>query len=94
MLLDQEDLDAALAMLDVADEGEFKPRYHEVRGDIHFARGDAAAARQEYQLALAASRPGIIDRPLLQMKLDDLNDPSMAGAAPDETDTPSGEPTS
>ncbi len=62
----------ALTLLDRSDTGTFEPRYHELRGDVRLAMGDPAGAREEYQRALAAAEPGLADRTLLQMKLDDL----------------------
>ena len=61
----------ALAVLDVA-PGSFSARYNEVRGDIHAALGDSESARAAYNAALNAQETGLVDRNLVQMKLDDL----------------------
>ena len=61
----------ALAVLDVA-PGSFSARYNEVRGDIHAALGDADSARTAYSAALNAQETGLVNRNLVQMKLDDL----------------------
>ena len=65
----------ALAALDVA-PGSFAARYNEVRGDIHAALGDAENARAAYNAALNIQEAGLVDRNLVQMKLDDLPPPS------------------
>ena len=65
----------ALTVLDVA-PGSYSARYNEIRGDIHTALGDADSARAAYNAALNADETGLVDRNLVQMKLDDL--PSVA----------------
>ena len=65
----------ALAVLDVA-PGSFAARYNEVRGDIHAALGDTEGARAAYNAALNIQEAGLVDRNLVQMKLDDLPPPS------------------
>ena len=62
----------ALALLTGVDTGGYAARYHEVRGDVHFHRGDVDAARAEYQAALDNFVPGLIDRRFVEMKLHDL----------------------
>ena len=61
----------ALALLDV-DAGMFSGRYNEVRGDIHVALGNPDSARLAYAQALTTGDSEMIDRVLVQMKLDDL----------------------
>ena len=46
--------DAALATLDAVTPGAFGARYHEVRGDAYYAKGDKAAALKEYRSAQEA----------------------------------------
>ena len=70
--LQQAQPDAAAVSLDGVEEGGFAALYAAVRGDIHVARGDAAAARAAYRRALEIDQPGIIDRNVVQMKLDAL----------------------
>jgi predicted negative regulator of RcsB-dependent stress response len=66
-------LDDALATLDAEkDAGAFESRYREVRGDIHHAKGDKAAALKEYQAARAAEARGSVDTKLLDLKISDL----------------------
>lgn len=79
--------DDALATLAAVEPDTFAASFAEVRGDIYLAQGKTSEARGAYQLALnslleqQASR-----RPLLQMKLDDLQQP-----APPETADSEGE---
>lgn len=67
--------DAALATLDAAAPGAFAARYHEVRGDAYYAKGDRPAALKEYRSA--AGNPELGDAALLDLKIADL-----AAAAP------------
>ena len=64
--------DEALAVLDESDWGAFTAQWHEVQGDAHLARGDHGAARSEYESALNTDLGPVIDRNLLQIKLDSL----------------------
>ena len=75
----QNKFDAALATLDAEkDAGAFEPRYREVRGDIHLAKGDKAAALKEYQAARAEAGRGAVDTELLDLKIKDLADSAKA----------------
>jgi predicted negative regulator of RcsB-dependent stress response len=65
----------ALAVLDAAEPGRFSGRYDDLRGDIYVAQGDADRARSAYQQAFNAEHTDVLDRNLLQMKLDDLSQP-------------------
>ena len=71
VLAQDESYTEALAVLDVA-PGSFSARYNEVRGDIHAALGDSESARAAYNAALNAEETGLVDRNLVQIKLDDL----------------------
>ena len=80
--------DSALATLGaVADPGAFAARYHEVRGDAYYAKGDKAAALGEYRSAQSAGAEGA-DTTLLQLKIADLENgapkaaPTAAASAP------------
>jgi predicted negative regulator of RcsB-dependent stress response len=65
--------DNALATLGVAtDAGAFAARYHEVRGDAYFAKGDKTAALTEYRGAQGTGTEGT-DNQLLQLKIADLD---------------------
>ena len=74
VLAQQEAYDEALATLDV-DSGSFSGRYSEVRGDIHVALGDPVSARAAYTAALITEESNLVDRNLVQMKLEDLPPP-------------------
>jgi predicted negative regulator of RcsB-dependent stress response len=67
--------DEALATLDAEKElGAFGPRYSEARGDIHLAKGDAAAALKDYRAAREGNESGTIDTELLDLKINELAD--------------------
>ena len=61
----------ALAVLDM-DPGMLSGRFNEVRGDIYVALGNPNSARLAYFQALTTGGGEVIDRALVQMKLDDL----------------------
>jgi predicted negative regulator of RcsB-dependent stress response len=64
--------DSALATLGAAgDAGAFAARYHEVRGDAYYAKGDKAAALTEYRSARSTGAEGT-ETALLQLKIADL----------------------
>lgn len=77
----RESWDDALAVLQVAEPGQFAARIGEIEGDIHFARGDADAARAAYERALSDPGWENLDRNLLTMKLNDLDTAQTASAA-------------
>ncbi|HEX4389891.1 MAG TPA: tetratricopeptide repeat protein [Steroidobacteraceae bacterium] len=62
--------EAALATLGPQSEGAFGARYHEVRGDALYAKGDRAAALTEYRSAQGAGNGAAT--PLLDLKIADL----------------------
>ena len=73
--------DSALATLGAtADRGAFAARYHEIRGDAYYVKGDKAAALSEYRSAQGSMAEGG-DAALLQLKIADL-DSGAAKAAP------------
>lgn len=76
VLSEQGKHDEALALLDVAAAGSFAGLYHDIRGDIYAAKGDAAAARKEYDAALAAApaaaEADTLDRAYVELKRDAL----------------------
>jgi predicted negative regulator of RcsB-dependent stress response len=78
--------DAALATLGTADAGAFEPRYHEVRGDAYYAKGDKANALKEYRAAQATDRTGAGDHSLLELKISDLQGEAAAPASTGKTD--------
>jgi predicted negative regulator of RcsB-dependent stress response len=77
--------DAALATLNAAEPGAFAARYHEVRGDAWYAKGDRPAALKEYRSA--AGSPDLGDAALLDLKIADL-----AADAPAASATPASAP--
>jgi predicted negative regulator of RcsB-dependent stress response len=64
--------DEALMNLDAVEPGRFAARYSELRGDIFSAQGDPDRARTAYLEAFNADFSDVLDRNLLQMKIDDL----------------------
>ena len=97
VLAQDESFEQALAVLDVA-PGRFAARYNEVRGDIHAALGDAESARAAYSAALNDQETALVDRNLVQMKLDDLPGAGIievpgASVSQAEPAAPNGEPT-
>lgn len=84
VLLAKGNHDEALALVQNPPATGFAAEYAEVYGDILTAKGDLDAARTAYEKALAATTPQEQERlMLLQMKLDDLQQPSLTMAAPD-----------
>jgi len=71
--------DSALATLGGSVPGAFAARYHEVRGDAFYAKGDKAAALTEYRSAQTAGAEGT-DTALLQLKIADLASATPAAA--------------
>jgi predicted negative regulator of RcsB-dependent stress response len=67
--------DAALETLKGTDGGAFTARYHEVRGDAYYAKGDKTAALTEYRAAQTGGHED--NAPLLSLKVAEL-----AGDAP------------
>jgi len=87
--------DQALATLGAAEPGAFAARYHAVRGDAYYAKGDKAAALKEYRSAQGGVDSG--DSALLDLKIADLaaDAPAAApaaNAAPAATASPATNP--
>ena len=80
--LDQERFDVALTILHAVTGDTLQPRVHEIRGDVYLARGEVELARTEYAAAMVFRELSVVDRNLLQMKLDDL---AVSDAAGDNT---------
>jgi len=75
----QQKPDDALASLNGVQPGAFASRFHEVRGDAEFAKGNKAGALTEYRTARAMDMgSGVTDTSLLDLKISDL----VADAAP------------
>jgi predicted negative regulator of RcsB-dependent stress response len=82
VLLEQGKHDECLAVLDPAKAGEFAALYREIRGDAYAAKGDAKAARSEYDAALAdGNEDAGIDRAFIELKRDALPSTDAAVAA-------------
>jgi len=86
----------ALALLNVAEPGQFAGRIAEIKGDIHAGLGEADAARTAYLEAMVAPGAELLDRGFLQMKLADLPSsapaPAAQSAAPDAAASPAEAP--
>ena len=75
----QQKPDDALTTLGGVEPGAFGARFHEVRGDAEFAKGDKAAALTEYRTARSMGNGNSgADTSLLDLKISDL----VADAAP------------
>jgi predicted negative regulator of RcsB-dependent stress response len=69
VLIEQGKFDESLALLDVASAGAFAALYHDIRGDAFAGKGDPAAARREYDAALAAAKGDVrIDTAYIELK--------------------------
>ncbi|TQV85725.1 tetratricopeptide repeat protein [Exilibacterium tricleocarpae] len=85
VLLAQAQLDEALALVEGETDPSFTAVYAEARGDVLVAMERVADARAAYQLALDRLLPGQSNRrPILQMKLDDLQLAAPAVASAEE----------
>lgn len=71
----------AQELLGPDDDSSFAALYHELRGDALFYQGEYAAARTAYEQALATDISGVIDRPYVQIKRDDVA-AKLAASAP------------
>ena len=71
--------DAALALLKTDKAGGHVSSYQEQRGDIFLAQGNVKAAREAYKIALDTIVGGQ-NKPILQMKFEDLIDPNSTAA--------------
>jgi predicted negative regulator of RcsB-dependent stress response len=82
VLIEQGKYDESIALLDTASAGSFLALYHDVRGDAYAAKGDAAAARREYDSALAEAKDSVqVDRAYIELKRDALPAAPPTGAA-------------
>lgn len=89
LLIQQGKHDDALKLLDAEKAGAFAPQVREVRGDAQVAKGNPTAARAEYAAALADNIDGkanrMVDRTLLEMKLQDVGGDKQEAAATEST---------
>ncbi|WP_290651564.1 tetratricopeptide repeat protein [Aquisalimonas sp.] len=72
LLYGEDALDEALSVLEDAEDGPYDGRYHELRGDIHAAKGNRDRARSAYEDALAADELPALRRNLIELKLNEL----------------------
>ncbi len=73
VMVEQAKYDDAVALLDPADAGSYAALYHELRGDAYAGKGDAAAARREYDEALATPVDDTgLDRDYIELKREAL----------------------
>jgi predicted negative regulator of RcsB-dependent stress response len=72
VLIQQEKLDAALALVETTPEASFTAQYEETKGDVLFAKGEHAKALAAYQAARLAATSLGINTQVLQRKIDDL----------------------
>lgn len=95
LLIQQGKHDDALNLLDPDKAGAFSAQVREIRGDAQVAKGKPDAARAEYAAALADNIDGkadrMIDRTLLEMKLQDVGGDKPAADAPASTKPASAE---
>ena len=78
ILLANNNMTEALALLNVTDAGIYTSAYEQLKGDIYVADGKTESARTAYTRALKQSSASSLDRNSLQMKLDDLGSVSAA----------------
>lgn len=69
ILAAQGELDKALSLVSSAPTAGYAASIAEFKGDLFVAKGDAAKAREQYEVALSKAA---VNRPLVQIKLDDL----------------------
>jgi predicted negative regulator of RcsB-dependent stress response len=82
----QQQYDQALAALEeVNPNSSFAARYNEVRGDVYYEMGRIEDARAEYEAALRAEQPGVVERAYVQAKLDSLPAVDLTAQTPAES---------
>jgi predicted negative regulator of RcsB-dependent stress response len=69
----QKKADDALSTLNAVQPGAFAPRFHEVRGDAYFAKGDKANALKEYLSAKVSDLDRSFDNQGLDLKISDVS---------------------
>ncbi len=72
LLLEQKDIDGALALAAVSDRSGFESEYDELKGDALLAKGDRNGAYQAYRTAFEKLRPGSGYGRWLAMKRDNV----------------------
>ena len=74
LMLEAREYDGALAELGRIESAAFQGRVRELQGDIQYARGDSAAARESWETVLAGAELSPSTRVRVRMKLDDLGE--------------------
>ncbi|MCP5206832.1 MAG: tetratricopeptide repeat protein [Hahellaceae bacterium] len=74
LLLAQDKVDEAAAIVSKPVDKPFLPMFLEIRGDIALAKGDRVAARSAYEEAKSLLKSDDRERILLEMKLSDVAD--------------------
>ena len=95
LLIQQGKHDEALSLLDPEKAGAFAAQVREIRGDAQVAKGNPEAARAEYAAALTANIGGaerMIDRNLIEMKLQDVGGDKKAVEPATEPASAQGQP--
>jgi len=81
IMLSEKKYDDALSLLNGVDAGGYGSTYAQMKGDIYLAMGQPESARTEFSKALASASPKERGRSLLQMKLDNLGQPTVGGTS-------------
>ncbi len=92
LLLHLERYDEVLTLLEGLEPSRFSGRFSELRGDVYLAQGDVERARTAYLEAYNTEFIEMLDRNVLQMKIDDLPAPAIADALPAMETEPATEP--
>lgn len=81
IMLNEKKYDDALSLLNATEVGVYESTYAQLKGDIYLAMGKPESARTEFTKALASASPAERGRGLLQMKLDNLGQPTAGGTS-------------
>jgi len=92
LLLHMERYDEVLTLLEDLEPSRFSGRFSELRGDVYLAQGEVDRARTAYMEAYNAEFTEVLDRNVLQMKIDDLPVAAIADALPQPEAEPAVEP--
>lgn len=92
LLLHLDRFEEVLALLDDVEPGRFSGRFSELRGDVYLEQGDAERARTAYLEAYNTEYSEVVDRNILQMKIDDLPVTALADPLPAPEAAPAAEP--
>jgi predicted negative regulator of RcsB-dependent stress response len=92
LLLHMERYDEVLTLLEDLEPSRFSGRFSELRGDVYLAQGEIDRARTAYMEAYNAEFTEVLDRNVLQMKIDDLPVAAIADALSQPEAEPAVEP--